>query len=113
MAPPKNHQISLLPPKVLALNNEEVEKERKPDSASKLKKKIKFAFKNKSSLRKMRVGGIKAGALLKVNLLQESNGSVKAFESFHNVEREKIESPSRSRWDSLMRTLPGCNGGFC
>ena len=44
-------------PKVLALNNEEVEKERKPDSASKLKKKIKFAFKNKSSLRKMRVGG--------------------------------------------------------
>ena len=44
-------------PKVLALNSEEVEKERKPDSASKLKKKIKFAFKNKSSLRKMRVGG--------------------------------------------------------
>ena len=99
---------------MLALNNEEVEKERKPDSASKLKKKIKFAFKNKSSLRKMRVGGIKtAGALLQMNLLQESNGSVKAFESFHNVEREKIESPSRSRWDSLMRTLPGCNGGFC
>ena len=102
-----------LPPKVLALNNEEVEKERKPDSASKLKKKIKFAFKNKSSLRKMRVGDIKAGVLLKMNLFQESNGSVKAFESFHNVEREKIESPSRSRWDSLMRTLPGCNGGFC
>ena len=41
--------------KVLTLNSEEVEKERKPDSASKLKKKIKFAFKNKSSLRKMRV----------------------------------------------------------
>ena len=48
-------------PKVLALNSEEVEKERKPDSASKLKKKIKFAFKNKSSLRKMRVGGLKEG----------------------------------------------------
>ena len=43
--------------KVLPLNSEEVEKDRKPDSASKLKKKIKFAFKNKSSLRKMRVGG--------------------------------------------------------
>ena len=44
------------PEKVLALNNDEAQKERKPDSASKLKKKIKFAFKNKSSLRKMRVG---------------------------------------------------------
>ena len=51
------------------------------------------------------MGGIKAAALLKMNLLQESNGSVKAFESFHNVEREKIESPSRSRWDSLMRKV--------
>ena len=39
---------------MLALNNEETV-ERKADSASKLKKKIKFAFKNKSSLRKMRV----------------------------------------------------------
>ena len=27
--------------------------------------------------------------------MQDSNGSVKAFESFHNVEREKVESPSR------------------
>ena len=83
-------------PKVLALNSEEVEKERKPDSASKLKKKIKFAFKNKSSLRKMRVGGFKGRMVHStVSLVQESNGSVKAFESFHNV--EKVESPSK-RW---------------
>ena len=32
---------------------------------------------------------------LKPDLMQDSNGSVKAFESFHNVEKEKVESPSR------------------
>ena len=65
-------------PKVLALNNEETV-ERKADSASKLKKKIKFAFKNKSSLRKMRVGGSKD----QLNFMAELNGIVKAFENFH------------------------------
>ena len=39
--------------KALPHNNEEVDREKKSDSASKLKKKIKFAFKNKN--RKMRV----------------------------------------------------------
>ena len=39
--------------KALPHNNDEVDREKKSDSASKLKKKIKFAFKNKN--RKMRV----------------------------------------------------------
>lgn len=45
----------------------------KADSASRFKKKIKFAFKNKSSMRK----------------LKEANGSVKAVEHFHSAEREE------------------------
>ena len=49
----------------------------KTDSTSRFRKKIKFTFKNKSSLRK----------------LKESNGSVKALESFHHVEREEGARP--------------------
>ena len=86
---------------MLALNNDEAQKERKPDSASKLKKKIKFAFKNKSSLRKMRVG-VPIKYLIMVHSEQESNGSVKAFDNFHNV--EKMEVPG-SRWGNKAKII--------
>ena len=68
--------------KVLNLNTSAEEEEAdgakdarvpKTDSASRFKKKIKFAFKNKSSMRK----------------LKEANGSVKALEHFHGGEREE------------------------
>ena len=74
LAKPCNIKEELLAREEEQIGLLETEKMVKPDHTYRFKKKIKFAFKTKSSLRKLR----------------ESNGSVKALESFPSADREEV-----------------------
>ena len=91
-AKPCNIKEELVAREEEQINIVETEKMVKPDQTYRFKKKIKFAFKNKNSLRKLR----------------ESNGSVKALESFPSADREEV-----SRQKLLYKGFRDLSHNYC